>query len=438
MGMPGKNKSSSDGWGMGFLLVFFPEEHHSNNPKNNNSSIHFKSTSAPTIKRTSSNLLLKAQSTISICALLFFVSLLLFTLCKFESTSPTISSRRLLSQKSNQTPSFVDKFWGQKPTKTSKLAYSQSQFALQGMGTLFLRGNRAMNDVVVAHLNEDTKTDQLRLFLRAFCLSSLSSKSDVVLIFQDERRRLDFDSVIREENDSFLKLVHRESNSNRTSFLGKKEKPGGETLWGRRGPRVNSTESETGVSELTQLSYGSVVGFDSAELDPENSLAGFLDHVPMSLRRWACYSMLLGRLRRNFKHMILIDVKNSLLLGDPLGPFRARSAVSVVLHTLPENNHSSGKHGKKNPERSRPNGPKYISPNVILGGTRGVRRLATAMLTEIVRVAIRHKGKNSVTESSVLSQLAGNEFLLKNTNIDLVMSSELIQTAKSDADLGYD
>ncbi|KAK6941821.1 hypothetical protein RJ641_027198 [Dillenia turbinata] len=386
--MSGKTKSSSDGWGMGFLLVFFPDEHHSNNPipNNNNSSIHFKSTSTPTIKRTHSNLLLKALSTISICALLFFVSLLLFT----------------------------------------------------GMGTVFLSGSRAMNDVVVAHLNEDTKTDQLRLFLRAFYFSSLPSKSDIVLIFQDERRRLDFDSVIREEKDSFLKLVHSESNSYRTSFLGKKEWPDGETLWGRRGAPVNPTESETGASGLTQLIYGSVVGFDSAELDPENSLAGFFDHVPMSLRRWACYSMLLGRLRRNFKHMILVDVKNSLLLGDPLGPFRARSPVSVVLHTLPENNYSLGKHGKKNSEKSRTNGPKQITPIVILGGSRGIRRLATAMLTEIVRVAIQHKGKNSVTESSVLSRLVGNEFLLKNMNIDLVMSSELIQRAKSDVDIGSD
>ncbi|KAF3557239.1 hypothetical protein F2Q69_00014890, partial [Brassica cretica] len=52
---------------------------------------------------------------------------------------------------------------------------------------------------------------------------------------------------------------------------------------------------------LDELTHGS--GFDFPELDQENSLSGFMDHVLITLRRWA-YPMLLGRLRRNFKHVM--------------------------------------------------------------------------------------------------------------------------------------
>ncbi|KAJ7942440.1 Transmembrane protein, partial [Quillaja saponaria] len=85
-----------------------------------------------------------------------------------------------------------------------------------------------------------------------------------------------------------------------------------ETLWGKRN-RSNYSDSDVGereTSDATRLTYGSVLSFDATELDPENSLAGFLEYVPMSLRRWACYPMLLGRVRRNFKHVMLVDVKN--------------------------------------------------------------------------------------------------------------------------------
>src|SRR5581483_4724196 len=34
---------------------------------------------------------------------------------------------------------------------------------------------------------------------------------------------------------------------------------------------------------------------------------------------YTCYPMILGRVRRNFKHVMLVDVNKVLLLGDPLG-----------------------------------------------------------------------------------------------------------------------
>ncbi|MBA0804122.1 hypothetical protein Gohar_014273, partial [Gossypium harknessii] len=60
----------------------------------------------------------------------------------------------------------------------------------------------------------------------------------------------------------------------------------GEPIWGKKG-RGNYSSSNEDESESTRLIYGSVVGFDVNELDPENSLGGFLDYIPLSLRRWA-------------------------------------------------------------------------------------------------------------------------------------------------------
>ncbi|XP_075669799.1 uncharacterized protein LOC142639523 [Castanea sativa] len=187
-------------------------------------------------------------------------------------------------------------------------------------------------------------------------------------------------------------------------------------LWGKRVQRSNSNiNSDGGGEEIetksTRLSYGLVVGFESSKLDPENSLAEFLDHVPMSLRRWACYPVLLSRVRRNFKHVMLVDVKNSVLLRDPLG--RVMN-WSPVLHN-------------KNSDKTQSHF--LVNLAVIMGGARGVRRLSNSMLTEIVRAAMQHKKKNSVTESAILSQLIASEFLLK--NINLVTNTESIPETSS-------
>ena len=163
-----------------------------------------------------------------------------------------------------------------------------------------------------------------------------------------------------------------------------------------------------------------MLSFDAAELDPENSLAGFLDRVPLSLRRWACYPMLLGRVRRNFKHVMLVDVKNVVVVNDPLRRVRNRSSESVFVFS---------KHGKKNSEATRPS-QRLVNSAVVMGGARGVRRLANAVLVEIVRAAMQQrKRKNSVSESAILSQLAGSEFVLMGKGVELVDSGESIPEA---------
>lgn len=302
-----------------------------------------------------------------------------------------------------------------------------------------------MSDLVVGHVVEDTTDDELRLFLRVLHRSGLTARADVVFVFASASLSSRFASIIQQENDLFSLLIDHYSELNLTDAGQKKPKSNfdaarffkvvkkgtdmGEPLWGKKS-RSNLTNPEAGKgdsnSELTQLSYGSVLSFDATELDPENSLAGFLDHVPLKLRRWACYPMLLGRVRRNFKHVMLVDVKNLVVTNDPLGRVRNRSPDSVFLYAKPESGHS-GKYSKKNSDRTQSIRP--VNSAVIMGGARGVRRLSNAMLIEIVRAATQHKKKGSVSESGVLSQLVSNQFVLKNVN--LITSTESIAGASS-------
>ncbi|MED6169555.1 hypothetical protein PIB30_022339 [Stylosanthes scabra] len=413
---------------MGLLLVFFPQNHNATN----------------TFKRTNSNnlILSKTQSTISICALLFFLTLLLFTLSTFEPTNTLHRSNNNRQPKQTQSKTqnhnnnwFLPKgLWPNTPLKSQHSHSHSPSKALQRMGTLYRRGTRAMTDLVICHVADETTVHEFRYFLRLIHWSGLTSRSDVVFLFASGSNSSSFAHVIREENDAFSSLLelHTELNSTRWTQLpestfdvsrffvrvGKKGDEIAEPLWGKK-TRINSSDGGGGGEVL--LSYGSVLSFDAAELDPENSLAGFLDRVPLSLRRWACYPMLLGRVRHNFKHVMLVDVKNAVVVSDPLGRVRNRRSESVFLFV---------KHGKKNTDASRTS-QRPVNSAVVMGGARGVRRLANAVLVEIVRASMQQKKrKNSVSESAILSQLAGgNEFVLKAKGVELMEASESIPDA---------
>ncbi|KAF8049251.1 hypothetical protein N665_2263s0003 [Sinapis alba] len=394
-----ETKTTNNGRGMGLLFVFFPDH-------NNDVSPSPSSSPATTLFRSKSSRLLlsKAQSTISICILLLLLTLFLFTLSTFEPSSgfPAVSPRRFLLNRD-----------------VTGARGTINRFALQGMGTLFMRGTKSMHDLIVAHIASDTTEQDLRLFMRLLHRSGVTSRSDVVLLFNSKR----FAGLIEEENNSFSKLVNLYRNSNQTDSVwgfnltrfmkNQSKKETSEPIWGKKIHRANNG------TESSELTHGSIVGFDVAELDPENSLSGFMDHVPITLRRWACYPMLLGRVRRSFKHVMLVDAKTSLFLGDPLTRIRNRSPESVLFFS------SASKHSNK------------INPAVIIGGAKGVRRLSSAMHTEIVRATMQqqqqHKKRNSVSESVVLSQLVGNVHTTK--KFEVVGQSEVIAEASSLAEL---
>ncbi|XP_057784376.1 uncharacterized protein LOC131001797 [Salvia miltiorrhiza] len=429
MGLINQSKSNGEGWGMGFLLVFFPEEdqnQESNNSNKKSNNLNQFSPSSSFKRSNSSHLIFKAQSTISICLLLLFTTLFLFTISTLPSTTTTAARR--LYRVPRRHLSF------EPPRFSSNLSH-----ALQGMGTLYRRGTRAMSELVVAHAVESLTQHELRTFLRLFHRSPLAAKSDLLLIFPSKTAA--FDAAILEENDSFVKLLSRYKSSNishsSASFdvtqftkLSKREKESGEPIWGRR---IRSNSTGGGVDELTRLSYGSVAGFDVEELDPENSLSGFMDHVPMGLRRWACYPMLLGRVRRNFKHVMLVDVKEFLVLGDPLGRVRTQSPESVLVNAV-----AQGKHVKRNSDKTHPSRAKPVHSGVLMGGSRGIRRVCSKMLTDIVRASMQmqqqHKKRNSVGELALFNQLVGNDYVLKDVN--LIVSTESVPEVSSLAGSG--
>ncbi|CAL1352429.1 unnamed protein product [Linum trigynum] len=373
---------------------------------------------------------------------------------------------------------------GRRRTKEAGDEYSSASpphsFALQGMGRLYRRGTRSMADLLVGHVAEDTTEAEFRLFLRLFHRSGLASRADAVFLFpSSSASRSGFEAVIREENDSFSALLlrqhcaknHSESKNNAASMEVEKEKwswsrfdagrfvkranhskgmaaaaagPMETTLlWGKKirlNATINGSSSPTTTSSsptasrdgdspppTTRVSYGSVVGFEASELDPENSLSGFLPNPQMSLRRWACYPMLLGRVKRNFKHIMLADVKSTLILGpDPLARVRNRAPESLIYFS------TSKETGKRGGGKKSARSGQAANPAVLMGGGRGIRRFSAAMLTEIVRAAMQHNGKRKtgVTESGILTHLlmgSSGEHILK--NIKLMPSPDSIPGA---------
>lgn len=246
-------------------------------------------------------------------------------------------------------------------------------------------------------------------------MSGLASKSDLLFIFNSISTVDSFDDVILQESDGYMKSLTRVGSDPTRGVKTGQDSDKGEPIWGKKLKMSNSSDE----TELTRPSYGSVVGFGVNEFDPENSLSGFMDHVPISLRRWAAYPMVLGRVKRKFKHIILLDVKEVLLLGDPLNRVKSYSPESIFLSS------------QKNEKTHRKSHRKSINPAVVIGGERGVRRLSAAMLTEIVRSTTRQHGKKkggALSESGLLSQLVANEYLQKSIKF---LTSELIQEPSS-------
>ncbi|CAN0907792.1 hypothetical protein LINGRAHAP2_LOCUS24990 [Linum grandiflorum] len=299
------------------------------------------------------------------------------------------------------------------------------------MGRIYRRGTRSMSELLVGHVAEDTTEDEFRLFLRLLHRSGVTSRADVVFLFASSSgSRSGFEAVIREENESFYALLQQHCSMNRSASKLESESPRANrkemsssaaavepSLWGKKirvnGSVINGSNANSTSESNREASYGSVVGFESNELDPENSLSGFINNPAITLRRWACYPMLFGRLKRNFKHILLADVKSTLILpGDPLARVRNRAPESVIYFT-------AAKHDKRGGHRA-------VNPAVLMGGARGVRRFSSAMLTEIVRAAMQQqqqhnkKSGGGVTESAVLTRLlmgSSGEHILKNVKM---------------------
>ena len=83
----------------------------------------------------------------------------------------------------------------------------KTRAALQGMGTLLRTGTQATQELIVAHLTEDTTSEELRVFLRSLHRSGSTARADVVLLFPSSPMLNSMAKVIDEEEESFQKLL---------------------------------------------------------------------------------------------------------------------------------------------------------------------------------------------------------------------------------------
>ena len=93
------------------------------------------------------------------------------------------------------------------PSDDESRGMIKSRAALQGMGTLHRTGTRAMQELIVAHLTEDTTSEELRLFLRSLHRSGSTARADIVLLFPSSPMPVSMAKVIHEEEESFQKLL---------------------------------------------------------------------------------------------------------------------------------------------------------------------------------------------------------------------------------------
>lgn len=231
--------------------------------------------------------------------------------------------------------------------------------ALKGLGSVYRKGTKAMSELVVAHVEERTSLQDLRLFLRTLHRSGVTARADIVFLFAWDTSPSAMVDVIHEENLHFDKLmrllsndrldVHAEVSNSSTSMLsssmslpttssrpcsscsssnvtispfninafrksGSDRELSAQPLWGVRNLGASQMNRTDGTFSID---WGSIVGFDVSELNPDDALQGFIDGPPLVLRRWACYQMLLGMVRHKFKHILLTDVSGVAILRDP-------------------------------------------------------------------------------------------------------------------------
>lgn len=324
--------------------------------------------------------------------------------------------------------------------------------ALEGMGTLFRKGKRAMPELVVAHLSETTTPDDLRLFLRGLHRSGMPARADVVLLFPWRPLPVEFATVIHHEEQSFRRLLAKFRKAHQggeplgnlsvfhpgaysrpmpVSDYGKRQ----ESLWGRN-PKP-SNDSANGDENADKVHYGAVVGFDMQELDPD-MLSGFFDAPPAALRRWVCYQILLGMVRHRYRHVFLTEVTGVFILNDFLSLLkkkdtsihlyytgqRWRDSESLNQSSVPAASPSPAFPGAAimesvygrsfwNSLEDEDKARKVISTSVIVGGIRHVHLVAMAMTTEIVRVALLRRMRVAFrADSPILSFLVHKSSVL--------------------------
>lgn len=416
----------------------------------------------------------KVKSAISLCVGILLCTIVLFVLITLDPTKVTKEPWRLSSRGPRMLVTFPSyRHWSRhalfarrEDEETVRRRDQRDadihEVALEGMGMLFRKGTRAMPQLIVAHLSECTTPDDLRLFLRGLHRSGMPSRADVVLLFPFRPVGANFTVVIREEEDYFQKLLAKMHTNE--SYTGARKpmavadgrihnpklSPFNSAAYTRafsltdlaKGPSIwakhcNDTKGTmNSEEEEVALHYGAVVGFDVQELDPNDALSGFLDSSSIHLRRWICYQILLGMVRHRYRHVFLTEVRGVVILKDALASLKKKDSslhlyytgqkwsdavesteigsVSPVSIARNASNVMESVYGRSfwNSLEEEDKSRKVISTGIILGGIRPIRSVATAMATEIVRVALLRKSRESFRVEALLSYLVHKSSVL--------------------------
>lgn len=360
------------------------------------------------------------QSTVSFCALIFFT----FSVFLFIVSAIDYSLLGLLGAK-------LDHGYDAAAAKVGKISHSESHIALRGLGTVYRSGSRAMSELIVAHLGEETSADHFRLFIRTLHRSGAMARADLVVLFPSTPPD-SYVHVLQEENGFFRQLVsHRlaaelklSSLKNNHSSSGRglsafnfgayrkaaeeSQKPS-KSLWGSSPKTGASLASEVafpaGESDgilSAAVSWGSIVGFEAAELNPEDALRGFIDGAGIQMRRWACYEMLLGKVRHRFRHVLAVGVEATLVLGDALAAARVRKAPYLLVALQEEGRRRRQRAGPEFDEKRR----RAVAVSAAFAGSmKRMRELSAAMSVEIVRMALQRRTRGAFHDSAALSRL---------------------------------
>jgi len=158
--------------------------------------------------------------------------------------------------------------------------------------------------------------------------------------------------------------------------------------------------------------------------------------------------MLLGKVRHKFKHVLLTEVKGVLVFGDAMAVVRKKNGLYLTVQDrtwsdpMPENETDVVESGLNIKESNgvrmegifervyghqlwtsldrRETEMKLVNSGVIVGGIQPIRRLANAMMTEIVRVALERKSRTPFPDSVLLTYLIQKSYVLGKKVMDHV------------------
>ncbi|EFJ19110.1 hypothetical protein SELMODRAFT_444317 [Selaginella moellendorffii] len=463
-------------------------------------------------RKPSSSFHRRIQTGISLCfATLLFTALVFFLVCALDSS---------FAIKNFNHPSSSPSPFSSSSSSSSSSRRQSRAAAMQGMGTIFRPGTRSMSEIVIAHVEEDLPSQELRLFLRNLLRSGLSARADVVLLFPGDPRAPGYAAVVEEEIENFNNLLLQSgcsisnastssriangsmalgpscrrgslllSNSslsplNLEAFARAEEEGRARAEWALARALKNSSTpglSEQEIEEWIQRRagnwippLGSIMGFDVAELEPLDTLSGFIDRPPIQLRRWLCYQMLLGMARQHqrYRQVMIAQAKGVFLLGDSLlaiarrrkdsralvlvtedrtwleeataNPGRSSSAAREILSSGSGEEEEEEAAPPQLDKRKRAYGPRLrrrrrrvglieevygrqvwgaieredkaewavVSSAVVAGGTRAVRALAEAVATEVARAAMMRRSRRAFGDQAVL-----NYVVRRNVNV---------------------